>query len=215
MSDEERCGWVGTNQVYMDYHDTEWGIPEYDSRALWEKLILDGFQAGLSQITILKKRDDFRTAFANFDPNIVANWGEKEVLTLLQNKGIIRHRGKIEATITNARAWQRIEANVGFDKFLWNYVGGKPQMNTWKTLDKIPAQTALSVQISKDLKKAGFKFCGTTIVYAFMQSVGMVNDNLSTCPCHKRVSKDLNQPKYHQRLLHEIKSWTGKLLLFR
>ena len=128
MSDEERCGWVSSDQIYMDYHDTEWGVPEYDSRTLWEKLILDGFQAGLSWITILKKRDNFRTAFANFDPNIVANWGEKEVLTLLQNKGIIRHRGKIEATITNARAWQRIEANVGFDKFLWNYVGGKPQM---------------------------------------------------------------------------------------
>lgn len=206
MSDEERCGWVSSDQIYMDYHDTEWGVPEYDSRTLWEKLILDGFQAGLSWITILKKRDNFRTAFANFDPNIVANWGEKEVLTLLQNKGIIRHRGKIEATITNARAWQRIEANVGFDKFLWNYVGGKPQMNTWKTLDEIPAQTALSVQISNDLKKVGFKFCGPTIVYAFMQAVGIVNDHLLNCPCHDTVSKEVNQPKQDQLPLDEIKT---------
>jgi DNA-3-methyladenine glycosylase I len=192
MSDEERCGWVGTDQVYMDYHDTEWGIPEYDSRALWEKLILDGFQAGLSWITILKKRDDFRTTFANFGPHIVADWGEKAVLTLFQNSGIIRHKGKIEASITNAQAWQRIEADIGFDTFLWNYVGGKPQINSWEKLDEIPAQTPLSVQISKDLKKAGFKFCGPTIVYAFMEAADMVNDHLSTCPCHKRVSKDLN-----------------------
>ena len=206
MSDEERCGWVSSEQIYMDYHDTEWGVPEYDSRTLWEKLILDGFQAGLSWITILKKRDNFRTAFANFDPNIVANWGEKEVLTLLQNKGIIRHRGKIEATITNARAWQRIEANVGFDKFLWNYVGGKPQINAWKTLDEIPAQTPLSVQISNDLKKVGFKFCGPTIVYAFMQAVGIVNDHLLNCPCRNTVSKKVNQPKQDQLPLDEIKT---------
>ena len=192
ISDEESCGWVSSDQVYMDYHDTEWCVPEYDIRTLWEKLILDGFQAGLIWITILKKRDNFRNAFANFDANIVANWGEKDVLTLLQNKGIIRHRGKIEATITNARAWQRIEANVGFDKFLWNYVGGKPQMNAWKTLDEIPAQTPLSVQISKDLKKVGFNFCGPTIVYAFMQAVGMVNDHLLKCPCKDRVSKKVN-----------------------
>jgi DNA-3-methyladenine glycosylase I len=194
MSDDERCGWVGSEQVYMDYHDTEWGVPEYDSCALWEKLILDGFQAGLSWITILKKRDNFRKSFANFDPNIVANWGEKEVLTLLQNSGIIRHRGKIEATITNAQAWQRIEADIGFDTFLWIYMEGAPQINTWKTLDEVPAQTPLSVKISKDLKKAGFKFCGPTIVYAFMQAAGMVNDHLLSCPYHGRVTRQLRQP---------------------
>jgi DNA-3-methyladenine glycosylase I len=190
MSDDQKCGWAGREKIYVDYHDTEWGVPEYDSRALWEKLILDGFQAGLSWITILKKRDNFRAAFAGFDPNIVAKWAEAEVSLLLQDPGIIRHRGKIEATISNAHAWQRIEADIGFDKFLWNYIGGTPLINKWKTLSEVPAQTPLSQQISKDLKKAGFKFCGPTIVYAFMQAVGMVNDHLLTCPSYKMVSKD-------------------------
>ena len=127
----ERCGWVGQETIYIDYHDTEWGVPEYDSRALWEKLILDGFQAGLSWITILKKRDNFREAFAEFDPEIIAGWGETEVETLLQNPGIIRHRGKIEATIGNAQSWLRIEEAQGFDRFLWDYMGGVPLQNTW------------------------------------------------------------------------------------
>ncbi|WP_208352362.1 DNA-3-methyladenine glycosylase I [Pseudaestuariivita rosea] len=183
----ERCGWVGTEQIYIDYHDTEWGVPEWDSRALWEKLILDGFQAGLSWITILKKRENFRQAFAGFDPNIVADWGEAEVERLLQNGGIIRHRGKIEATIGNARAWQKIEAREGFDTYLWNYMGGVPLQNSWATLADVPAQTELSQKISKDLKKEGFKFCGPTIVYAFMQAVGMVNDHLITCPRYEEV----------------------------
>ena len=191
MSEDQKCGWAGSEQIYVDYHDTDWGVPEYDSRALWEKLILDGFQAGLSWITILKKRDNFRTAFAGFDPNIVATWGEEEVSMLLQNSGIIRHRGKIEATISNAQAWQKIEAGTGFDNFLWDYVGGTPQINEWKTLDEVPAQTPLSQQISKDLKKANFKFCGPTIVYAFMQAVGMVNDHLVLCPRHAEC-KELN-----------------------
>jgi DNA-3-methyladenine glycosylase I len=184
----ERCGWVGQEQIYIDYHDEEWGVPEWDSRALWEKLILDGFQAGLSWITILKKRDAFRAAFAGFDPNIVATWGEAEVERLLQNPGIVRHRGKIEATIGNAKAWQAIEAEQGFDRFLWEYVGGTPIQNKFKTLAEVPAQTPLSAQISKDLKKAGFRFCGPTIVYAFMQAVGMVNDHLITCPRHEKVA---------------------------
>jgi len=191
----ERCGWVGTEDIYIEYHDTEWGVPEYDSRALWEKLILDGFQAGLSWITILKKRDNFREAFAGFDPNIVATWGEAEVQTLLQNAGIIRHRGKIEGTIANARVWQNIEKQIGFDVYLWNYVGGKPIQNSWKTLAEVPAYTELSTQISKDLKKRGFKFCGPTIVYAFMQAVGMVNDHLTDCPRYTEVKK-LAKP-YH------------------
>lgn len=176
-----RCSWAGDDPLYQDYHDTEWGVPEYDSRALWEKLILDGFQAGLSWITILRKRDNFRAAFAGFDPNIVAEWGEPEVLRLLANQGIIRHRGKIEATITNARAWQKIEAEKGFDRFLWDYVGGSPLINRWDSKDQVPAQTPLSQQVSKDLKKAGFKFCGPTIVYAFMQACGLINDHLTTC----------------------------------
>jgi len=178
----EACGWPGSEQIYIDYHDQEWGMPEYDSRALWEKLILDGFQAGLSWITILKKRNNFREAFARFDPNVIAGWGEDEVQTLLQNAGIIRHRGKIEATIGNAKAWQIIEAHEGFDNFLWKYLDGKPLVNHWTSMDQIPAETELSKRISKDLKKEGFKFCGPTIVYAFMQAVGMINDHLIGCP---------------------------------
>ncbi|OJI95234.1 DNA-3-methyladenine glycosylase I [Planktotalea frisia] len=164
-------------------------MPEYDSRALWEKLILDGFQAGLSWITILKKRENFREAFAGFDPNIVAGWGEEEIERLLQNPGIIRHRGKIGATITNARVWQSIEQEQGFDRYLWGFVGGSPIQNSWRTLDEVPAFMELSTQVSKDLKKRGFKFCGPTIVYAFMQAVGMINDHLVTCPRHEGVKK--------------------------
>lgn len=185
----ERCGWAGPDQIYKEYHDTDWGVPEYDSRALWEKLILDGFQAGLSWLTILKKRENFRAAFHGFDPNIIAGWGEDEVQRLLGDAGIIRHRGKIEATIGNARAWQKIEQEQGFDRFLWGYVGGSPLQNRWQSLGEVPAQTPLSVQISKDLKKAGFRFCGPTIVYAFMQAVGMVNDHLVTCPRHAQVAR--------------------------
>jgi DNA-3-methyladenine glycosylase I len=181
-----RCGWAGGDPIYQAYHDTEWGVPEYDSRALWEKLILDGFQAGLSWITILKNRDNFRAAFADFDPNIVASWGEKEVAWLLTDAGIIRHRGKIEATITNARTWQKIEQAQGFDNFLWGYVEGKPLVNQWATQSEVPAQTALSQQVSKDLKKAGFKFCGPTIVYAFMQACGLIDDHLVDCHCRSR-----------------------------
>jgi len=181
------CGWAGPEPIYIDYHNTDWGVPEYDSRALWEKLILDGFQAGLSWITILKKRENFRDAFAGFDPNIIAGWGDTEVAALLQNPGIIRHRGKIEATITNARVWQSIEQEQGFDNYLWGYVGGSPIQNSWQTLADVPAFTDLSTRISKDLKKRGFKFCGPTIVYAFMQAVGMVNDHLVTCPRHTAV----------------------------
>ncbi|MEM7733592.1 MAG: DNA-3-methyladenine glycosylase I [Pseudomonadota bacterium] len=185
----ERCGWVGLEPIYVEYHDAEWGVPEYDSRALWEKLILDGFQAGLSWITILKKRENFRRAFAEFDPNVVAQWGEAEVERCLADPGIIRHRGKIEATIGNACAWQVIEQEQGFDRYLWDYVGGAPIQNNWETLDQVPAQTELSQVISKDLKKRGFKFCGPTIVYAFMQAVGMVNDHLVSCPCHRPVAQ--------------------------
>lgn len=184
----ERCGWAGPDEIYLDYHDTDWGVPEYDSRALWEKLVLDGFQAGLSWLTILKKRENFRNAFAGFDPDVIAGWGEHEIETLLADPGIIRHRGKIEATIGNARVWQEIDAREGFDRFLWSYVDGAPLQNQWRTLEEVPAFTPLSTQISKDLKKAGFRFCGPTIVYAFMQAVGMVNDHLVTCPRHKAVA---------------------------
>lgn len=183
-----QCGWVGSDPIYQSYHDTEWGVPERDSRALWEKLVLDGFQAGLSWITILKKRDNFRSAFAGFDPDIVAGWGPQEVARLLADPGIVRHRGKIEATITNAQAWQRIEAQGGFDRFLWSYVDGRPIQNRFESDSDVPAQTDLSLTISKDLKAQGFRFCGPTIVYAFMQAVGMVNDHIVTCPQHGRVA---------------------------
>ena len=180
----KRCGWAGPEQIYIDYHDAEWGVPEYDSRALWEKLILDGFQAGLSWITILKKRDNFRTAFAGFDPNIISTWGEDEISILLQNASIIRHRGKITATISNAQAWQRIEETQGFNKFLWNYVNGYPLQATLDYSSTKPTQSALSLQISTDLKKAGFKFCGPTIVYAFMEACGLINNHTINCPQH-------------------------------
>jgi DNA-3-methyladenine glycosylase I len=183
-----RCEWAGPEQIYLDYHDTEWGVPEYDSRALWEKLILDGFQAGLSWITILKKRDSFREAFEGFDPNVIAQWGEADVQRLLENAGIIRHRGKIEAAITNAQAWQRIEAQQGFDRFMWDYVGGTPLQNRFKTQADVPPKTDLSEQVSRDLKKAGFKFCGPTIVYAWMEACGLVNDHLVGCPRHPVVA---------------------------
>ncbi|WP_099825972.1 DNA-3-methyladenine glycosylase I [Oceaniglobus indicus] len=184
-----RCEWCGVDPVYVAYHDTEWGVPEWDSRALWEKLVLDGFQAGLSWITILKKRDNFRHAFAGFDPRTIARWGEPDVERLLLNPGIIRHRGKIEATIGNARAWCEIEERQGFDRFLWDYVDGHPVQNAFASGAEVPPQTPLSAKLSKDLKTAGFRFCGPTIVYAFMEAVGMVNDHITTCPRHGEVAQ--------------------------
>ncbi len=190
-----RCAWSGTDPLYVAYHDTEWGVPEWDSRALWEKLILDGFQAGLAWITILRKRDGFRKAFQGFDPNVIATWGEPEVVRLLGDAAIVRHRGKIEATISNARAWQKIEAEQGFDRFLWDYLDGQPVQNKVRAMADIPSETELSRTISKDLKKAGFKFCGPTIVYAFMQAVGMVNDHAVTCPRHGACAALAQRPE--------------------
>ncbi|MGB3176296.1 MAG: DNA-3-methyladenine glycosylase I [Albidovulum sp.] len=185
---DDRCGWCGTDPIYTAYHDTEWGVPEWDARALWEKLILDGFQAGLSWITILKKRDNFRAAFNGFDPAIIANWGDADVARLLADPGIVRSRSKIVATIGNAKAYLEIEDQGGFDHFLWRYMDGAPLQNRFLTLKDVPASTPLSERISKDLKKAGFRFCGPVITYAFMQAVGMVNDHLITCPAHARVA---------------------------
>ncbi|WP_102109073.1 DNA-3-methyladenine glycosylase I [Oceaniglobus roseus] len=184
----ERCDWCGSDPLYVAYHDTEWGVPEYDSRALWEKLVLDGFQAGLSWITILRKREAFRAAFAGFDPAVIATWGEAEVQRLLADPGIVRHRGKIEATIGNARAYLDLEARHGFDRFLWDRVGGSPLQNRFASMAEVPPQTPLSVQVSKELKQAGFRFCGPTIVYAFMEACGLVNDHLVTCHRHPQVA---------------------------
>ncbi|MCT8331007.1 DNA-3-methyladenine glycosylase I [Albidovulum sediminis] len=184
----ERCPWCGTDPLYVAYHDTEWGVPEYDPRALWEKLILDGFQAGLAWITILRKREGFRAAFAGFEPEVIAGWGEAEVARLLADPGIVRSRAKIEATIGNAQAYLRIAEGEGFDQWLWRYVGGTPLQNNLRGMAEVPAVTPLSERVSKDLKKAGFRFAGPTIVYAFMQAVGMVNDHIVTCPRHADLS---------------------------
>ena len=188
MADAPRCAWAGSDPIYVAYHDTEWGVPEHDGRALWEKLILDGFQAGLSWITILKKRDNFRAAFAGFDPAVIAEWGEADVQRLLADAGIIRHRGKIEATIGNARAYLEIEAQGGFAPFLWRYVDGQPLQPRYAAQQEVPPETPLSRQVSKDLKRAGFRFCGPTITYAFMEACGLVNDHVTTCHCHDRVA---------------------------
>ncbi len=183
----QRCAWCGTDPLYVDYHDTEWGVPEYDSRALWEKLVLDGFQAGLSWITILRKRDDFRECFEGFDPERVARWGEADILRALQNPGIVRHRGKIEAAVTGARAYLEIEAAEGFSPFIWSFVGGRPIQNALTSMAEVQARTPESDSMSKALKKRGFKFCGPVITYAFMQACGLVNDHMIHCPQHARV----------------------------
>jgi DNA-3-methyladenine glycosylase I len=180
----DRCGWCGTEPIHVAYHDREWGRPETGSRALFEGLVLDGFQAGLSWLTILKKRDNFRAAFEGFNPERIARWGEPEVARALADAGIVRHRGKIEATIGNARAWLEIEADGGFDRFLWQFVDFTPVRNAWASGAEVPAKTPLSREMSKALKAAGFRFCGPTIVYAFAQAVGMVNDHLTGCPQH-------------------------------
>ncbi len=181
-----RCGWCGTDPLYVAYHDTEWGVPEYDGRALWEKLILDGFQAGLSWITILRKRDAFRAAFQGFDPAIIATWDEAEITRCLADPGIVRHRGKIAATITNARAYLDLGGAEAFSARMWRYVDGAPLQNDWPDLAAVPAFTPLSEQVSKDLRRAGFRFCGPTITYAWMQATGLVNDHIT--PCHRHAA---------------------------
>jgi len=188
---KKRCAWCGEDPIYVAYHDDEWGVPEYDDRALFEKLILDGFQAGLSWITILKKRENFRKAFDDFEPETIARYTDKKVGHLLQDAGIIRHRGKIEATIGNARSWIEIMETEpqGFSGYLWDFVDGKPLQNKWKGMGDLPAATPMSEALSKDLKKRGFKFCGPTIVYAFAQAVGMVNDHVTNCYRYAEVKK--------------------------
>ncbi len=179
------CPWAPREDViYAAYHDTEWGVPERDDRALFEKLILDGFQAGLSWRTILYKRDNFRKAFKGFEPEKIARFGEKDVERLLQDEGIIRSRLKIEGTIKNARAYLKImeTRTDGFSGFLWDYVDGTPTQNAWRTMKDVPAKTDVSEAMSKQLKKQGFTFCGPVIVYAFMQATGLVNDHLVDCP---------------------------------
>ncbi|MES2665299.1 MAG: DNA-3-methyladenine glycosylase I [Pseudomonadota bacterium] len=182
-----RCTWCGTDPLYVHYHDTDWGVPERDPRALWEKLILDGFQAGLSWITILRKREAFRAAFQGFHPEIIAQWGEADVTRLLADPGIVRHRGKIEGTIRGAQAYLRIKERIGFSPFIWSFVGDKTLQPDRKSMSEVPSQTPESEALSKALKKEGFTFVGPTIVYAFMQATGLVNDHIVSCPSHARV----------------------------
>lgn len=179
-----RCPWCGTDLLYVRYHDEEWGVPEYDSRALFEKLILDGFQAGLSWITILRKRDNFRKAFDGFEPEVIVQYKPKKVEALMQDAGIVRNRAKIEGTIASAKAYLEME---DFSKYLWDYVGGQPVV--LQEGQSIPTKTAVSEKISKDLVKRGFKFVGPTIVYAFMQACGFYNDHYPTCHRHDAVKK--------------------------
>jgi DNA-3-methyladenine glycosylase I len=184
-----RCAWYGLagNPLYEAYHDTEWGVPEYDSRALWEKLVLDGFQAGLSWITILKKRDAFRAAFDNFDPEKMAAYGEADRARLMADPGIVRSNAKIDAAIGSAKIYLAMrDGGEDFSKFCWDFVGGKPIQNSW-AWGEVPAQTPLAVEFSKALKKRGFKFVGPVIVYAWMQATGLVNDHVVTCFRHDEV----------------------------
>jgi DNA-3-methyladenine glycosylase I len=178
----ERCGWAENDPLMREYHDTEWGVPERDSRALWEKLVLDGFQAGLSWIIILRKRETFRAAFQGFDPEVVARFGETDIERLVLDPGIIRSRAKIEATIGNARAYLAMrDAGEDFSDFVWGLTGGNPIQGNRQSLAEVPAKTALSEQMSAALKKRGFKFVGPTIVYAWMQAVGIVDDHVAGC----------------------------------
>lgn len=183
-----RCGWSGTDELYIEYHDKEWGAPLHDERRLFEMLILEGAQAGLSWSTILHKRAAFRQAFDNFDPEKVAGYGEKKVNQLLGNAGIIRNKAKINAAIGNAQAFLKIQGELGsFDAYIWQFVGSKPLRNHWKSLKQIPAETKQSQAMSKDLKTRGFRFVGPTICYAYMQATGMVNDHVVDCFRYKQL----------------------------
>ena len=185
-----RCEWRGMagDPVYEAYHDTEWGAPEYDSRALWEKLVLDGFQAGLAWITILRKRDAFRAAFDNFDPEKVAIYGEADRARLMADAGIVRSNAKIDAAINGAKIYLAMrDRGEDFSEFCWGFTGGRPIQNRWTGFGEVPAQTDLAVEVSMALKARGFKFVGPVIVYAWMQAVGMVNDHFVQCHCHERV----------------------------
>ena len=186
-----RCPWPGKDDaLYIAYHDDEWGVPEYDDRALYEKLVLDGFQAGLSWITILRKRENFRRAFDGFAPEKIARYDARRKAKLMQDQGIVRNRLKIEGAVLSARAWlEAMEKGPGFSALLWDFLDGKPKLNAFRSTKQVPAETALSRQMSKELIGRGFKFVGPTIVYAFMQAVGMVNDHLVKCHRHAAVQK--------------------------
>lgn len=189
--EKTRCHWPGEVPLYLSYHDSEWGVTEYDPRALYEKLVLDGFQAGLSWINILRKRENFRKAFHGFDPHRIARYTNRDIDRLLKNDGIIRSRAKIEAAIRGARLWLEIEEKEpgGFRELIWKHVGGKPQVNRFKKREQVPAETEMSQGLARELKQRGFNFCGPVIVYAFAQATGMVNDHLVSCFRHNECAR--------------------------
>lgn len=188
MENKTRCSWAGDTPIYIDYHDNEWGRPVHDDAKLFEMLILESMQAGLSWITILKKREAFREAFDGFDPEKVAHYGDDKIEELMSNEKIIRNRRKISAAVNNANLFLKIQEEYGsFDKFIWSYVDGTPVTGHWDNIEDLPANTALSDRISKDLKKMGFKFLGTTIVYSFLQATGIVNDHIKDCFVYEEV----------------------------
>jgi DNA-3-methyladenine glycosylase I len=190
-----RCHWPGVDPVYVAYHDTEWGVPEWDGRALFEKLLLDGFQAGLSWITILRKRDNFRLAFAGFDPEEMARFGDVDIARLMADPGIVRNRSKIEAAILSARAYLDMESRgEPFADFIWSHVDGRPVQNRIAAQADIPTKSEMSVRLSKSLAARGFKFCGPTITYAFAEAVGMVNDHLVGCFRHAECAALAERP---------------------
>jgi DNA-3-methyladenine glycosylase I len=183
-----RCWWPGTDDLYVAYHDDEWGVPEYDDLALFEKLVLDGFQAGLSWITILRKRENFRRAFAGFEPAAIARFDAARIEALMGDAGIVRNRAKIEGTVASARAWLAIQERRGFAHFVWDFVGDRPIQSNLRSRADIVAETEVSRRMAKALKAEGFAFCGPTIVYAFMQAVGMTNDHLVGCFRHRECA---------------------------
>jgi DNA-3-methyladenine glycosylase I len=188
MDEKIRCEWAGSDPLYVAYHDEEWGVPVHDDRILFEFLILEGAQAGLSWSTILNKREGYRRAFDGFDPQKVAAYDEDKIAQLLADPGIVRNRLKVRSAVQNAQAFLRIQEEFGsFDAYVWQFVGGQPIHNSWQSLSDIPAETEQSRALSKDLKKRGFNFVGPTIMYAFMQAVGMVNDHVVDCFCYKKV----------------------------
>lgn len=186
----KRCAWSESEEIYIQYHDQEWGVPNYDDRHFFEMLILEGAQAGLSWITVLKKRENYRKAFDHFDPIKVTNYDEKKIEELLSNPGIIRNRLKIRSTVQNAKAFLRIQEEFGsFSNYIWGYVNNKPIINHWENLSELPARTELSDRISKDLKKRGFNFVGTTIIYSFLQATGLVMDHIKSCFRYEELKK--------------------------
>jgi DNA-3-methyladenine glycosylase I len=184
-----RCPWPGSDPLYLAYHDSEWGVPEWDDRALFEKLVLDGFQAGLSWITILRKREAFREAFDRFDPHEIARYDSAKIDSLMENRGIVRNRAKITSVVASARAWLTIQEAQGFATYLWGFFDGRTRVNLYHDVSEIPTQTPLSITIAKDLKARGFNYCGPTVVYAFCQATGMVNDHLVSCWRHELCAR--------------------------